>query len=93
MRHTAKIALATFVAALVAVALAAPALAVSPEANCLGEDRSNQGGFASGRDFAHAIVAQHEFDRLAGFPASFGHSIAIAASTDCLTKPFPPDVP
>lgn len=74
-------------AAVVTVGLAAPANAIDDNANCLGEDRSVQGGFASGDAFAQAIVSQHGFDRLGGFPASFGRSLSGVASSDCGLAP------
>ena len=66
-----------------ALAGASPAWGIDEQANCLGEDRSDQGGFPTAQDFAQALVAQHEFDRLVGFPASTGQSIAFIAQTDC----------
>jgi predicted Rdx family selenoprotein len=60
-----------------------PALAADEAANCLGEDRSVQGGFPTAEEFAQALVDQLEFDRLVGYPDSTGQSLAYAATTDC----------
>ncbi len=60
--------------------------AASPAANCLGEDRSTGGGFATGEEFGQAIKAQLEFDRANDAAGSFGRSLAVIAETDCFTR-------
>jgi hypothetical protein len=51
-------------------------------ASCIGIDRSDP-AWPNGAEFAALLVQQHEFDRLNDNPASFGRSMAYAASTNC----------
>jgi len=75
----------TVAAAAVAFVLAGmtPALAVDDAANCLGEDRSIQGGLSSGEEFGDLLSDQLLYDVEVGSPGSTGASLAYAATTDC----------